>query len=294
KVTTENGPIAVGDYLVTASKSGYAMKYDPESGEAASLVGMALESLTSGEGRIIVMINKGYVSGSVAAKATTLSVVADSKGNLVQTGNLDMAGQSIINIAGLKSKNGTWSIDSSGNLVAKNIKADKVQTKELVIEKDQQDNKSTIGSAVIKSGQTYIDISNDGVKQDSKIFVTFRGNPNSFWWISNQQNGKFTISLSSQAAQDITFDYWLVNTADASSDNTSAQDQSASQQSVASTVSTPAEPTQSTPKTSEEQKTEKTEVKQPEEVKTPSLEPVTEKEVETPVAEPVGTGSTSN
>ncbi|MBI5230047.1 MAG: hypothetical protein HY981_01980, partial [Candidatus Magasanikbacteria bacterium] len=296
KVTTENGQIAVGDYLVTASKAGYAMKYDQESGESAGLVGMALEPLTSGEGRIIVMINKGYVSGAVAAKATTLSVAADAKGNLVQTGNLDMAGQSIINIAGLKSKNGTWSIDSSGNLVAKNIKADKVQTKELVIEKDQQDNKSTVGSATIKNGQTYIDIANDGVKSTSKVFVTFRGNPNSFWWISNQQDGKFTVSLSSPAAQDITFDYWLVNTTDASSSDTASNesaDTDVVQQNAPVNVTSPvapavteekkSEPTASDAKDSAETKTEEGK-KSDAEAQKPSNDESTVEKIEAPAS----------
>lgn len=62
-VCDENGPIQRGDLLVTSSKPGYAMKSIPEiiNGKpfypSGCIVGKALQSLTSGSGKILAMIN---------------------------------------------------------------------------------------------------------------------------------------------------------------------------------------------------------------------------------------------
>ena len=214
KVTNESGQINPGDYLVTASKPGYAMKYDATTSGSAGLVGMALEPLIGEEGKITVLINKGLVAGNT----NTMTVKADSNGQLVSTGDLDLVGSSIINVSSISSMSGVWHVDNEGNLVAKNITADKVQTKELVVEKDKLAEKSTIGEATIKNNEQQVEILNENIKKNSKIFVTFRGNPGSFWWISNQDDGKFSVSLSAKATQDTILDYWLVNVVDAVTD----------------------------------------------------------------------------
>ncbi|GAF72492.1 unnamed protein product, partial [marine sediment metagenome] len=58
KVTTENGPIEVGDLLVTSSRPGYAMRGDREkiSQMPGVVLGKAMESLETGEGEILVLI----------------------------------------------------------------------------------------------------------------------------------------------------------------------------------------------------------------------------------------------
>ncbi len=58
KTTTENGPIEVGDLLVSSSKPGYAMKGDREkiAQTPGVVLGKAMESLHSGEGEIMVLI----------------------------------------------------------------------------------------------------------------------------------------------------------------------------------------------------------------------------------------------
>ena len=211
KVSNENGAIAVGDSLVTASKPGYAMKYNFASSTPAGLVGMALEKLDAEEGIITIMVNKGLVSGTSAVNS--LSVTPAANGNLVQVGNMDLLGGSLFGVLSISSSNGKWQIDEEGNLIAADIKANKVQAKEFVVEKDADAAKSTVGDATIKSGQSSIEIINEKIKKDSKIFITFRNNVGSFWWISNQEDGKFTVSLSAAPNQDATFDYWLINTA---------------------------------------------------------------------------------
>jgi len=55
QVTTENGPIQIGDLLVSSSTLGVAMKGDPEACVGA-VVGKALEPLEEGEGTIVVQV----------------------------------------------------------------------------------------------------------------------------------------------------------------------------------------------------------------------------------------------
>jgi len=56
KVTTENGPIRVGDLLVTSSTSGHAMKGTDRSKMLGAVVGKALEPLEEGKGVIQVLV----------------------------------------------------------------------------------------------------------------------------------------------------------------------------------------------------------------------------------------------
>jgi hypothetical protein len=56
KVTTENGPINVGDLLVTSSTPGRAMKGTDRSRMLGAVVGKALEPLHQGEGVIQVLV----------------------------------------------------------------------------------------------------------------------------------------------------------------------------------------------------------------------------------------------
>jgi hypothetical protein len=55
KVSTENGPIAVGDLLVSSSAPGVAMKGDPAV-SIGSVVGKAMEAMENGEGVIMAQV----------------------------------------------------------------------------------------------------------------------------------------------------------------------------------------------------------------------------------------------
>jgi len=55
KASTENGPIAVGDLLVSSSAAGVAMKGDPAVSIGA-VVGKAMEPLDGGEGVIMAQV----------------------------------------------------------------------------------------------------------------------------------------------------------------------------------------------------------------------------------------------
>jgi len=56
KVTSENGPIQVGDLLVTSSTPGHAMKGTDRSKLVGAVIGKALERLQSGKGVIQVLV----------------------------------------------------------------------------------------------------------------------------------------------------------------------------------------------------------------------------------------------
>jgi len=56
KVTDEGGPIRPGDLIVVSSTPGYAMRWDPKSGEICGFVGKALEPFEDGTGVIQVLL----------------------------------------------------------------------------------------------------------------------------------------------------------------------------------------------------------------------------------------------
>ena len=56
KATTENGPIRVGDLLVSSSTPGAVMRCDEPEGCSGTLVGKALEALEQGDGMIEMLL----------------------------------------------------------------------------------------------------------------------------------------------------------------------------------------------------------------------------------------------
>ncbi|MBI5230285.1 MAG: hypothetical protein HY981_03255, partial [Candidatus Magasanikbacteria bacterium] len=116
KATTENGAIHAGDYVVTASKSGYAMKYDTQSGKSAALIGIALEGLEEGEARITVLVNKGYLEGNREPQAT-LTLALNQDGTLSQNVDLNLAGKMMLEVKEIHGAEGAWRIDTEGNVI---------------------------------------------------------------------------------------------------------------------------------------------------------------------------------
>jgi hypothetical protein len=57
KVTAENGPIEVGDLIVTSSLQGYAMRGSDDRIKPGTVVGKALEALSTGSGVIEVLVS---------------------------------------------------------------------------------------------------------------------------------------------------------------------------------------------------------------------------------------------
>lgn len=64
KVSAENGPVEVGDYLTASPSPGMAMKAT----EAGSVIGVALSSLKKGKGKVVAFLQPGYFDPTPAAK----------------------------------------------------------------------------------------------------------------------------------------------------------------------------------------------------------------------------------
>ena len=142
KATAENGPIMRGDLLVSSPLRGYAMKYDSTKDndlKMVGVVGVALENLSGGTGKIMALIRTGWVYNKnqtlatlqqnmqevASAQGITLSGsgnlnVQSSGGSLTyNNGNLDLQNYSLLNVASVRAPSGKWEIDAAGRFITK-------------------------------------------------------------------------------------------------------------------------------------------------------------------------------
>ena len=82
KVTNENGPISVGDFLTSSSTPGYAMKAT----QPGRVVGMALESFNGLKGKVIMLVDNSFWQAPVGA-AAALSTTPASGDLVSRTGD---------------------------------------------------------------------------------------------------------------------------------------------------------------------------------------------------------------
>ena len=120
--------------------------------------------------------------------------------------------------SGLSSANVTF--DANGNALFRgNVKTPKLETDAIVAgdytvntKTDGVDNKNT-GSATISQGKKEVVVANTKVKNTSRIIVTPVGGSPINWIVSNKDDGVgFTIRLDIEASEDVSFDYWIVQT----------------------------------------------------------------------------------
>jgi hypothetical protein len=128
---------------VTASTTGYAMKYDPkkDTTKMAGVIGVALEPFNGGFGKIMSLIRAGWVNSkdetllemkqeiqqlaiaqgiNVNASSTENLSVGNSGGKLVYNGgNLDLGGNLLLNVASVSGKDNKWAIDANGNFITR-------------------------------------------------------------------------------------------------------------------------------------------------------------------------------
>jgi len=142
KASTENGPINRGDLLVSAGLPGYAMRYDPSKDDTkvVGVIGVALDSLQSGNGKIMALIRTGWVynrNQSIETMKLNLETLAavqglnignkpgsldvnNNNGTLNYTsGNLNLQGFALLNVGRIVGSNGRWMIDANGRLISK-------------------------------------------------------------------------------------------------------------------------------------------------------------------------------
>jgi hypothetical protein len=116
-VSTENGPINIGDPLTTSSHAGYAMKAT----EPGPIVGYAAEAFSGSTGSIVAYVNVSYYSGAPVeqgpATENTISHLAEDIENFDTAGVLNLNGGRLLAIGSMTSSSGAWHLSESGDLV---------------------------------------------------------------------------------------------------------------------------------------------------------------------------------
>ncbi|MEY4723079.1 MAG: hypothetical protein RLZZ324_592, partial [Candidatus Parcubacteria bacterium] len=131
---------------------------------------------------------------------------------------VDFHGRGLMNlkfINGIESISGiggNWSVDKDGKLAAKTITADMLTTKAITL--TQADEMTTIDSATVLLGQSSAQVHNAAIKPSTRVFITFRKDPGSRWWVDEVGDGFFVVKTSDPTAQDSAFDYWLMQVDD--------------------------------------------------------------------------------
>ncbi len=74
------------------------------------------------------------------------------------------------------------------------------------------DGTSAAGSGTVLAGNTVAEIDNPNMTTSSEVSITFTAPVQGSWYVSDKENGKFKITLSQVQTQDVTFDYFIVQT----------------------------------------------------------------------------------
>ena len=250
KVTNENGPVGVGDYLTTSAQfPGYAMKAT----RSGSVIGQALEEFVFATGtatstissdKIMVFVETGYrvinnsfvvgdedgqligEVGGGTASTTSAAFLIDQQGtgNILQ---LQSGGQNRIIFGQI----GDVSILASTTIATSTVLTVSNGTTTLFsITAAGHINvgKDTAGTAVVKAGDNQTTVTFDvPYTVVPKISATVQDLPNFFYGVATKTPEGFTIQISAVQDHDISFD-WIalaqaLDTASESSLNTSIQ-----------------------------------------------------------------------
>jgi hypothetical protein len=92
------------------------------------------------------------------------------------------------------------------------VKITQLMVKTLAIEKNSDQTQSSIGEGLIPAENVSAEIRSNQIMANSKIFITFRGDYGSRWWINYQEKGLAIINVADPVAEDIKFDWWIVQT----------------------------------------------------------------------------------
>jgi len=240
KVTNENGNIQRGDLLVSASQTGYAMKYDPakdDKNKMVAVIGVALEPLAEPTGKILSLIRTGWIYNrdrAIADIKTGIQQLAGNQGinlnqnnnpqnliieespisgNLTFTNNvLDLQNGAIINVATITGAGGKWRIDGEGGGMVKvqttegekEIYGLQSQSMEVVFSSSSQ---LMDGQVEIKFEPSVSDIINS--EKPLKISVTLTSDSGNGIFVANKSATGFVVKELSGGRNNATFD-WIV------------------------------------------------------------------------------------
>lgn len=225
RVSTEGGPIEVGDPITSSSQPGVGMKATAN----GPVVGKALESYDSeGVGKIIVFVNLTYYFDGVTGGSQSAAEIANQGASAALTDTTDQTATSSATtsaVANTSSENLLQKItdvlESMGITVKnavvsiKDALIDKLTVKIFTVDnKKKEDFVPLLGEGKITAGQKEVKIQNSLVKNNSKIFITFRGQAQDFGWSIKEilEGDSFTVEISKTLAQDLIFDYWVIQT----------------------------------------------------------------------------------
>jgi len=71
---------------------------------------------------------------------------------------------------------------------------------------------SSAGSVTLLTGNTVAQVKNSLVAPSTKVFITFNSQITGSWWVSDKTSGSFHVVLSASQENDVSFDYFLVQT----------------------------------------------------------------------------------
>lgn len=185
KVSTENGPISVGDYLTTSNTPGVAMKAT----STGPTIGKALESYEgSGVGKVLVFVDNSFYVNLAEAPSYSLA-----NGSYVET-FVSKIGEAIFSKV-------TTAIASVGKLVFG----------ELAVKKDSQ----SAGVGQIPAVQSEVFIQSNKIKSDSLINLTAVSEPDGILFVKSKTPGQgFVVGikhLSSATNQAVDFNWLVIN-----------------------------------------------------------------------------------
>lgn len=115
-VSSENGPISIGDPLTTASTPGYAMRAT----EPGPIVGYATEAFSGTRGSIVAFVNASYYAGAPASSGPgTVNSVSRLAADIEQfdiVGALNFNGGRLLSVGSIASASGAWRLESNGDI----------------------------------------------------------------------------------------------------------------------------------------------------------------------------------
>lgn len=235
KVSTENGAIVRGDLLITATSTGYAMRYDPTQdtgGRVAGIVGVALESLGEGKGKIMGLVRTGWVNGqynqtfseirselsrlalgqSASQTSNTVTVSQSSDGTIHPIeSDLSLNGFSLLSVRSIAGLDGKWHIDEKGQFTSTVDTSDGAKT--LYALQSGESQYMFSGTAALLNGKVRVDFDKTildivDTSKPMSINLTLAGKAKGIY-VSGRDEIGFDVEEVDGGTSNVNFD-WLV------------------------------------------------------------------------------------